>query len=173
MGGFFESRIYKFTLDAQLSKVEVEVILLDAKKELLMKLDPHINVLLWKPPKLCSNNAFPQRDARKVVLTGGKKCAILNRSMSKTDFLCPIVGKDGEKVCAHFLVTRFPYGFYWCILRILPQIFSICKPNVPVMQTKVFHYVISGCGTLYSNAEDGRDREYALVGIVSRPSPFG
>lgn len=50
----------------------------------------HINVLLWKPPKLCSNNAFPQRDARKVVLTGGKKCAILNRSMSKTDFLCPL-----------------------------------------------------------------------------------
>lgn len=40
MGGFFESRIYKFTLDAQLSKGEVEVILLDAKKELLMKLDP-------------------------------------------------------------------------------------------------------------------------------------
>ena len=39
MGRFSESRTYKFILDTQLSTGEVEVILLDAKKELLMKLN--------------------------------------------------------------------------------------------------------------------------------------
>lgn len=39
MGRFSESRTYEFTLDAQLSKGDAEVILLDAKKELLMKLN--------------------------------------------------------------------------------------------------------------------------------------
>lgn len=39
MGRFFESRTYEFTLDAQLSKGDAEVVLLDAEKELLMKLD--------------------------------------------------------------------------------------------------------------------------------------
>ena len=41
MGRFFESRTYEFILDMQLSKGEAEVILLDAKNELLMKLDQH------------------------------------------------------------------------------------------------------------------------------------
>ena len=39
MGRFSESKTYEFTLDTQLSKGDVEVILLDAKKELLMKLN--------------------------------------------------------------------------------------------------------------------------------------
>lgn len=39
MGRFFESRTYEFSLDTQLSKGEAEVILLDAKKEPLMKLN--------------------------------------------------------------------------------------------------------------------------------------
>lgn len=39
MGRFSTSRTYEFTLDVQLSKGDVEVILLDAKKELLMKLN--------------------------------------------------------------------------------------------------------------------------------------
>ena len=39
MGRFSESRTYEFTLDTQLSKGDVEVILLGAKKELLMKLN--------------------------------------------------------------------------------------------------------------------------------------
>lgn len=39
MGRFSESRTYEFTLDMQLSKGDAEVVLLDAKKERLMKLD--------------------------------------------------------------------------------------------------------------------------------------
>ena len=39
MGRFRESRTYEFTLDGQLSKGDVEVTLLDAKKEPLMKLN--------------------------------------------------------------------------------------------------------------------------------------
>lgn len=39
MGRFSESRTYKFTLGTQLSKGDVEVILLSAKKEYLMKLN--------------------------------------------------------------------------------------------------------------------------------------
>lgn len=39
MGRFPESRTYEFALDTQLSKGDVEVILLDAKKEQLMKLN--------------------------------------------------------------------------------------------------------------------------------------
>lgn len=39
MGRFSESRTYKFTLDAQLSKGNAEVLLLDAKKKPLMKLN--------------------------------------------------------------------------------------------------------------------------------------
>ncbi len=39
MGRFSESRTYEFILDTQLSKGDAEVILLDAKKELLMKLN--------------------------------------------------------------------------------------------------------------------------------------
>lgn len=38
-GRFYESRTYEFTLNVQLSKGDVEVILLDSKKELLMKLN--------------------------------------------------------------------------------------------------------------------------------------
>lgn len=43
MGRFSESRAYEFTLDTQLSKGNVEVVLLDAKKELLMRL------IRWSP----------------------------------------------------------------------------------------------------------------------------
>lgn len=39
MGRFSESIAYEFTLDTQLSKGNVEVVLLDAKKELLMRLN--------------------------------------------------------------------------------------------------------------------------------------
>ncbi len=39
MGRFSETRTYEFTLDAQLSKGNAEVRLLDAKKEPLMKLN--------------------------------------------------------------------------------------------------------------------------------------
>ena len=39
MGRFRESRTYEFTLDTQLSNGDVEVTLLDAKKEPLMKLN--------------------------------------------------------------------------------------------------------------------------------------
>ena len=39
MGRFSESRTYKFTLDTQLSKGDVGVILLDANKELLVRLN--------------------------------------------------------------------------------------------------------------------------------------
>lgn len=39
MGGFHESRTYEFTFDAQLSKGDVEVILLDKEKRRLMKLN--------------------------------------------------------------------------------------------------------------------------------------
>ncbi len=39
MGRFFEGGTYEFTLDMQLSKGNIEVILLGAKKELLLKLD--------------------------------------------------------------------------------------------------------------------------------------
>lgn len=39
MGRFSESRTYKFTLDTQLSKGDVEVTLLNAKKESLMRLN--------------------------------------------------------------------------------------------------------------------------------------
>lgn len=39
MGRFRESRTYEFTLEAQLSKGNVEVILLDKKKQQLLKLN--------------------------------------------------------------------------------------------------------------------------------------
>lgn len=39
MGRFSESRTYEFSLDTQLSKGDVEVILLDAKREPLMNLN--------------------------------------------------------------------------------------------------------------------------------------
>ena len=39
MGGFHESKTYEFTLDAQLSKGIVEIILLDKNKQQLMKLN--------------------------------------------------------------------------------------------------------------------------------------
>lgn len=39
VGRFSESRTYEFILNTQLSKGDVEVLLLDAKKELLMKLN--------------------------------------------------------------------------------------------------------------------------------------
>lgn len=38
MGRFYESRTYEFVLDAQLSKGDVEVFLLDKEKRLLLKL---------------------------------------------------------------------------------------------------------------------------------------
>ena len=40
VGRFHESKTYEFFLDAQLSKGNVEVILLDRKKQQLMKLNP-------------------------------------------------------------------------------------------------------------------------------------
>ncbi len=39
MGRFYESRTYTFTLDAQLSKGDVELLLLDQKKQPLLKLN--------------------------------------------------------------------------------------------------------------------------------------
>lgn len=41
MGRFYENRIYSFTLDAQLTKGEVEVLLLDQKKQPLLKFSQH------------------------------------------------------------------------------------------------------------------------------------
>ena len=38
MGHFYENRIYAFALDAQLAKGEAEVLLLDQKKQPLLKL---------------------------------------------------------------------------------------------------------------------------------------
>ena len=43
-GKFCESKTYEFFLDAQLSKGNAEVILLDRKKQLLMKLNPQFPV---------------------------------------------------------------------------------------------------------------------------------
>lgn len=60
MGRFYESKTYEFVLDAQLSKGDVEVLLLDKKKQPLLKLSKEfpsraINLdgnnryyLLWK-----------------------------------------------------------------------------------------------------------------------------
>ena len=52
-------------------------------------------------------------------------------------------------------------------LRLYQYGWEECSPlhsfGPSVRNHYLFHYVISGCGTLYSNAEDGRDREYALV----------
>jgi len=39
MGRFYESRTYTFVLDAQLSKGDVELLLLDKKKQPLLKLN--------------------------------------------------------------------------------------------------------------------------------------
>lgn len=39
MGRFYENRIYTFTLNSQLTKGEVEVLLLDQKKQTLLKLN--------------------------------------------------------------------------------------------------------------------------------------
>lgn len=39
MGRFYESRTYTFTLDAQLSRGDVELLLLDCKKQPLLKLN--------------------------------------------------------------------------------------------------------------------------------------
>ena len=39
MGRFYENRTYTFTLDVQLAKGETEVLLLDQKKQLLLKLN--------------------------------------------------------------------------------------------------------------------------------------
>ena len=44
VGRFRENRIYEFTLDCQLSKGEAEVLILDRKKQQLLKLNRHFPV---------------------------------------------------------------------------------------------------------------------------------